>query len=516
MPLRHSNGKGPGALFFAAYVGPSMNPTLRAPEIMEIVPYGERPVRVGDVVFFLPPGSDQPVVHRAIRATSAGISTRGDNNAQADAYLVPRERIQGQVVAARRGQQRRPIAGGAKGRWIRRWLGWRRALDHGASPLLHPVYQALHRRGWIARWLPAALRPRVVVFHCHGRDQRQLLLGKRVVGRYSDQQHQWQIQRPFHLLVDGRALPRRQDRERMNRKELAERRRTLGDLLAQGMPHELALADGTRWRIAAGDEAAAAIVSQLGGAMQWSRPGAAAGSPGEHPCRLLVQVEEHSTVAECYAPLASGNGGDVVCILSPSEHWGGPFHNLVRLSLVFAREAQARGGVLIHGALAEKDGRGVILAAAGGTGKTTASRRLPAPWRSLCDDTALVVRDSQGRYWAHPWPTWSRFMDGGPGGAWDVQNAVPLQGLFVLAQSREDRAERVGPGHAVSLLMEGVKQASQYMPLGLFSDEIGALYLEGFDNLCALARAIPTHVLHLSMTGAFWQEIDRILEGGRG
>jgi SynChlorMet cassette protein ScmC len=127
-----------------------------------------------------------------------------------------------------------------------------------------------------------------------------------------------------------------------------------------------------------------------------------------------------------------------------------------------------------------------------------------------------VVRDPQGRYWAHPWPTWSRFQDGGPGGTWDVQNAVPLQGLFVLAQSREDRAERVGPGHAVSLLMEGVKQASQYMPLGLFTDEIRALYLEGFDNLCALARAIPTHVLHLSLTGAFWQEIDRILEGGRG
>jgi hypothetical protein len=118
-----------------------------------------------------------------------------------------------------------------------------------------------------------------------------------------------------------------------------------------------------------------------------------------------------------------------------------------------------------------------------------ASQRLPAPWRSLCDDTTLVVRDPHGRYWAHPWPTWSRFQNGGPGGAWDVQRAVPLAALFVLAQAEECRAERIGSGQAVSLLVEGVKQASQFMPLGLFKEEVHALHLEGFNNLCALARA---------------------------
>jgi hypothetical protein len=157
MPLRPSNGKGPGALFFAAYVGPSMNPTLRAPEIMEIVPYGDRPVRVGDVVFFLPPGSDQPVVHRAIRATArrhchAGRQQRPGRCLPGAARADPRTgggRAAGAAAANDRGR--------GEGAVDRRWLGWRRALDHGASPLLHPVYQALHRRGWIARWLPAAL-----------------------------------------------------------------------------------------------------------------------------------------------------------------------------------------------------------------------------------------------------------------------------------------------------------------------------------------------------------------------
>jgi SynChlorMet cassette protein ScmC len=246
--------------------------------------------------------------------------------------------------------------------------------------------------------------------------------------------------------------------------------------------------------------------------MQLSRPSGATepSDPGPR-FRLLVQVD--ATVADCYVPLASLNDGlAVVCLDPPCEHWSGPFVNMVRLSLVFAREAQARGGFFIHGALAEKGGRGVILAAPGGTGKTTASKRLPAPWRSLCDDTTLVVRDPQGVYWAHPWPTWSSFQDDGPGGTWNVQAAVPLKAIFVLVQADENRVERVGPGQAVSLLVECVRQASQFMPVGLFKEEIHALHLERFNNLCALARVIPVSVLHISRTGAFWQEIERSLE----
>ncbi|MCX5823258.1 MAG: hypothetical protein NTY86_07085 [Deltaproteobacteria bacterium] len=200
-------------MFFAAYVGSSMNPTLREPEIMEIVPYDSRPLRVGDVAFFLPPEADQPVVHRVVRVTSAGISTLGDNNTQKDIFLLQPKNIKGQVVAAWRGQKRRKIAGGLQGQLISRWFRWRRVLDRGVSPLLHPLYQALSRWGLIAWALPASFRPRVVVFHAQGQDQFQLLVGRRIIGRYDDHRHQWQIQRPFQLLVDKRALPRQQDKD---------------------------------------------------------------------------------------------------------------------------------------------------------------------------------------------------------------------------------------------------------------------------------------------------------------
>ena len=229
-------------------------------------------------------------------------------------------------------------------------------------------------------------------------------------------------------------------------------------------------------------------------------------------CRLLVQIDAHTPVANYYIPIASENNGVVVCVLSPSDQLGGPYVNLVRLSLIFAREAQARGGVLIHGALAERDGMGVILAAPGGGGKTTASNRLPAPWRSLCDDTTLVVRDTQGSYWAHPWPTWSRFVDGGPGGSWEVQKAVPIKGIFALVQSVEERVERVGTGQAVSLLGESVEQVSMLMASGLSDEKLRSLHLQQFNNLTELTRVVPVHLLHISLTGTFWQLIEQNLQ----
>jgi hypothetical protein len=492
-----------------------MNPTLREPEIMEIKPYENRPVRVGDVVFFVSPETAQSVVHRIVRVTPAGLCTLGDNNTKEDTFLLQIESIKGQVVAAWRGQKRRKIAGGYQGRLTSRWLRWRRVLDRSVAPLLHPFYRAISHWGLIAWLLPAPFRPRVVVFHARGRDQFQLFLGQRIIGRYDDQRHQWQIQRPFRLFVDGRILPKQQNEDRLNRHVLTEQQRMKNQRLTHRVLLDLVLADGSHWEIAAGDEESASIVSQLGRAMQL-RETTGAIKPSDHGilCRLFVQVDTQTSMADCYIPFASENDGVVVCVLNPCDYWGGPFVNLVRLSLIFAREAQTRGGVLIHGALAERDGIGVILAAPGGTGKTTASNRLPAPWRSLCDDTTLVVRDPQGSYWAHPWPTWSRFIDGGPGGTWDVQSAVPVKGIFCLAHGVKDRVERVGPGQAVSLLGESVGQVSSFMAPGLRKDEIRALHLERFNNLCALARIVPAHILHISLTGTFWQEIEQALAIG--
>ncbi len=120
------------------------------------------------------------------------------------------------------------------------------------------------------------------------------------------------------------------------------------------------------------------------------------------------------------------------------------FRHLFGLSFVITQ--QARNALLLHGALAEHAGRGVILIAQGGTGKTTASQRLPSPWYSHSDDITLVVRDTTGQYWAHPWPTLNQFREDGAGGRWCVQQAVPLKHIYQLTQAETDRLEPVGRG----------------------------------------------------------------------
>jgi len=305
----------------------------------------------------------------------------------------------------------------------------------------------------------------------------------------------------------------------------------LNGLLPQGLEHTLVLADGRRWVIAAGDEEAASIVSRLGDAMRLrvmrpsvSLPPATFGTgrtgAGDHPHdgivrRLLVRVDAHNPEASLATRHVSAPIGDDdcdVCVLRSFSHGDALYIQLMELSLLLARDAETRGGVLLHGALAEKDGIGVILAGPSGTGKTSASGLLPAPWRSLCDDTTLVVPDSEGNYRAHPWPTWSRFLGGESGGTWGVENAVPLKGVFFLSRAVEDSVESVGPGRAVGLLVECAEQTSQFMVRGMGKEEKRALRLGRFSNLCSLARIVPTHVLHFSLTGAFWQEIERMLQ----
>jgi SynChlorMet cassette protein ScmC len=210
--------------------------------------------------------------------------------------------------------------------------------------------------------------------------------------------------------------------------------------------------------------------------------------------RSGLQVAAHGSVAIC--PVRASSDADMVAV------------QLVRVGSLLVRQAECRGGLLVHGALVARDRFGVILAGPGGMGKTTACRRLQPPWRSLCDDATLVVRDQGGTYWGHPWPTWSNFLWGGPGGSWDVQNAVPLRAIFFLAQAQKDQAEPVETAQAVCLLLKSAEQTLSPMMRGLGEDEIRAHRLLRFDSICALARAVPCYHLRLSHDGAFWQQMD--------
>lgn len=287
----------------------------------------------------------------------------------------------------------------------------------------------------------------------------------------------------------------------------------------------LNLADGTRLEIEAADETAAPIVSFLAKAAQLVP---ATGS--SNACRLAVARNQRTV-----------QGADCVCELGPleisrlrvqnigsartfvqaserlsEEQWR--WQQLVRLSACIGRETLPRGGVMLHSGLAaigtRDEARGVLLAGRSGVGKSTASRRLPPPWHPLADDVTLVVRASDGSFWAHPWPTWSRFFgpEAGDGSdTWKVDEAVQLRAVFVLEQGEKARLEPLGRGHAVAQLAELARQTSMLMVRDWPQEELAAFNRLLFANIGALARVLPAYRLHTDLGAAFWGEIEKVL-----
>jgi signal peptidase I len=184
-----------------------MNPTLREFDVLEIVPYGERMIQVGDVIFFKSPANEQFIVHRVSKITQEGIHTRGDNNPADDPYLLHRHDIEGQIIAAWRGGKQQRVLGGVVGYLLWQLNRVRCSCTHYIVAHLRPFYHSLAESGIVCRLLPFHFQFRIVNFQTNGSSSLRLLLGKRVVGWYDHEREQWQIRRPFRIFVDEQFLP---------------------------------------------------------------------------------------------------------------------------------------------------------------------------------------------------------------------------------------------------------------------------------------------------------------------
>ncbi len=275
----------------------------------------------------------------------------------------------------------------------------------------------------------------------------------------------------------------------------------------------LELGDGGRWDFDAADSRSGMLLGQLAEVMMLGDAvcGSAAGRPS-WPFRVTTAADalrvEVGPAGERYA--FSASNFTAMNLSSPETEARG-IPRLVALSLVIAAQVQSGGGLLLHGALAAKGGVGVLLAGPSGRGKSTAIGRLRAPWESLCDDMALVVPRVTGSWEAHPWPTWSSFVAGGNGGAWNVQRGVGLRGMFFMAWAAVDRVERIGGGRAACLLVEAYEQAWVNGRALLPPARMAQLRGQAFGSISALASSVPTFMLHLSPDGPFWEKIEEAL-----
>ena len=87
----------------AGYVTPlltvksgSMVPTLNVGDVILMEPVDPKDIKVGDVIIFYKPGSDQLIVHRVVKKTNSGLYTKGDANVAVDWWVpLPYEYVVG-------------------------------------------------------------------------------------------------------------------------------------------------------------------------------------------------------------------------------------------------------------------------------------------------------------------------------------------------------------------------------------------------------------------------------------
>lgn len=202
---------------------------------------------------------------------------------------------------------------------------------------------------------------------------------------------------------------------------------------------------------------------------------------------------------------------DIVCEL---DNEGSHELDIIRmwtvLYVIYLRVQQS-GGFPLHAALVERDGKGVLLVGSGGSGKSTLCRRFPRPWYVLSDDQALIVRDGRKRYLAHPLPTWSDCLWQRSQRRWNVEHCVPLAAIFFIEQAKSEEVVPIGEAETAVFINRSSTDVCRPLWWNLSNGEGRKLKKKNFGNACQLARAIPAYILHISLTGRFWNEMEKVL-----
>ncbi|MDP2941276.1 MAG: SynChlorMet cassette protein ScmC [Candidatus Omnitrophota bacterium] len=173
-----------------------------------------------------------------------------------------------------------------------------------------------------------------------------------------------------------------------------------------------------------------------------------------------------------------------------------------------------RGGISLHAALLEHMGRGALIVAPSGTGKTTCYQRVPRPWQGLCDEEALVSPDLPRLWQAHPMINITDFAVRGRRIQHDIQQGYPLKGLYFLEHGCSDSVMLLGKGEASARLFRATTEVFvRYRGWHCYQKD--KYRLRQFENASALARNVPCYKLAATLTGKFWEKIEPTLSHGQ-
>ncbi len=169
-------------------------------------------------------------------------------------------------------------------------------------------------------------------------------------------------------------------------------------------------------------------------------------------------------------------------------------------------------GVPIHATLAEYKGKGILIAASGGTGKSTCYRRLPKKegWTPLSDDNALLVKKNE-QFMVHPMPTWSDHLWKRSFTTFNTSYFAPLSAIFFLEQAETDEVIPLSKNIAVKKVYESFKQIWETFWVKMEKDEKIAMNKGIFDSAMNVIAMIPCYTLKATLDGNFWKEIEKVI-----
>ena len=286
------------------------------------------------------------------------------------------------------------------------------------------------------------------------------------------------------------------------------------------------MSDGNRWQLQTNDPGLYPWLGQLASIMRlsgtkkentnelvFSRFGLSERYLASSKQRAIAALPEYATR---YQRTSTWIGGSkVVCEVAHEKNdRANEIVQMFNALYPIYRNSIRDGGLPFHAALIEINGRGVLLAAPGGTGKSTCCRRVPAPWKAICDDEALIVfTPLAAQYRVHPFPTWSDYLMNRCEPTWDVQYSVPLWGLFFLEHAETDAALPLDRGEALMRMNESAAQVVRRFLRRMDETDASRVRRVLFENAHRLATAVPAYRLGVQLDGMFWKEIQKVMDG---
>ncbi len=196
---------------YSTCVGPSMYPTLKPGDGIEIYPYKTpSETRVGDVIVFPHPNGTVDVVHRIIKIRRDGVITRGDNNNKIDPYSVRFDDITGKVIAVKRRTRRITIKGAKAGFFIHKLMLFRKYARLCALGPIRFVSNRIAASGMF-NLFHSVLDLKIVQIKRNQEQQRILVSGNRAIGKQISGSGEWQIRFPYKLFVNKDRLLKEKD-----------------------------------------------------------------------------------------------------------------------------------------------------------------------------------------------------------------------------------------------------------------------------------------------------------------